>query len=954
MSEGGAANAAGSQGASIIYTPTYYIAAVFLVLVVVSFAIDRTFQLLDKFFVKKKRRDLAEVLRRVRDELMLLGFISLLLSLCGPAISNICVTDAVDTKFLMCPYPNSEAETSEDPKAPESEVLSTPISDFQSNESLRSPPTSQSAKANQTAELEKSLPHARGLLGYEQPLLQRLPSSLHYTSTTTTASHSLSKAQMRVTPRRLLRHHSDEGILPEYANALLPFHHGRSLLGGSSQSESTCPAGMQPFIPLEGLHQLHLFIFIVTLMHIVCSWLVVFLSLLRLRLWRRCEEAAQKACKTMTRRSLSQALRDTLDVTTPASYAARQLRPISVILPSPAAMAASARWTPRAVSHSVHTPRMAMSFQMLRKPSSSRFPVAGVPPKAASAAFLSPRPAEQHGAGRRSTVFGVCDSSACASAGAGAGADAVAGAGASASAGAGEGTAATAAAATAVVEDCSAGGATAVSGTVFLFAAGPRAGDSKGPMPLVLQTSKSDEVARKTVRFVDVDRPSKSMPHDVTARHASCLLPGGPVRRLQDEAGGNVERVMADVDRSVGEGGESVGAGWMALSNVLMDCSPPCSGLAAKRVDGVPGRKEDGALGGERHALQDITSGAVKDSDVHDEVRRNDARNRWNEVDVHAERDGEGKGLGKDNECDDEGEEDDDEGEEEDDEGEEDDDGGERNGSNTLEGEVQGKTRLPIRLILSLTFSSVFLQLGAVAQEDYNTMRMAFIHNHRLSPRFDFHAFLVRSMGMDFLSVVGTAWYIWLYVIVTILFDIYGWNEQFWLSFVPLIMALVIGTKLKYITAKLAFDSQGDGEGLGSGHQHRHQHLMRLRNSLFWFHRPQFLLRLLHIMLFMNSFCLAQVTFDAIVFSLAKCSAGNHHPYWQYIVLVPVSVFTLFWCSFVTLPLYALVTNMGSNPKAAMFNEEVLEKLKWWRKRAQKRRVVDFRGVLKKVRCHKD
>ena len=167
-------------------------------------------------------------------------------------------------------------------------------------------------------------------------------------------------------------------------------------------------------------------------------------------------------------------------------------------------------------------------------------------------------------------------------------------------------------------------------------------------------------------------------------------------------------------------------------------------------------------------------------------------------------------------------------------------------------------------------------------------------------------------------------------------------------------MALVIGTKLKYITAKLAFDSHGDGEGLGSGHQHRHQHLMRLRNSLFWFHRPQFLLRLLHIMLFMNSFCLAQVTFDAIVFSLAKCSAGNHHPYWQYIVLVPVSVFTLFWCSFVTLPLYALVTNMGSNPKAAMFNEEVLEKLKWWRKRAQKRRVVDFRGVLKKVRCHKD
>ena len=375
----------------MIYTPTYSIALVLLVLVVVSIAVEQLFHVLDQFFVRTKQRELAEVLHRIRDELMLLGFISLILSLCGPGISKICVKDPFNSRFLTCPYPYSESATDADAGSPAQEPLLPPPP--VSNDSF--PPPSSFPLSNQTAKF--SVLQGRGLSSLPQEssfntLVERfsfLPGSFRYL---TTRRHLRNKDSL--IPHPLL---DDAGVRSQHL-------HGRFLEG--SAGESTCPVGMQPFITQEGLHQLHLFVFLVTLLHIIFSWLAIFLALLRLRIWRQWEEAAQKECKSMTRRSLSKALHKNLNATVPSSYAARQLLPMSVLQPSPIAMVTGGTLVPNAPG--------SRALQPPGRSASSRFNIASLLPQTAPAkpsSLLSTREVDVAGVGEGYQGRGGADDS---------------------------------------------------------------------------------------------------------------------------------------------------------------------------------------------------------------------------------------------------------------------------------------------------------------------------------------------------------------------------------------------------------------------------------------------------------------------------------------------------------------------------------------------------------------
>ena len=463
----------------------------------------------------------------------------------------------------------------------------------------------------------------------------------------------------------------------------------------------------------------------------------------------------------------------------------------------------------------------------------------------------------------------------------------------------------------------------------------------------MLAASRGRASAASKAAELPVVTASKSLPREVKSLHFSGGLHGEQGGRSEgrDVRGGSCEVAG---ERSTGQPtarwSQSVALSGRAVLGVREEGTERENGGGSLAMGAAGGIKTSGGNGCSLSAVR-TGGGVIEDYEnsevlLVDEVDPNDARNRSFE--------GSGRSAVTSNE----------EGEGVEREGTE--GGGEGLGESTgssLERSNDMQQRLPFRLVLALTLSSFFLQLGAVSQADYSTLRMAFIHNHRLSPTYDFHAFLLRSMRMDFLAIVGTAWYLWLYVISTVLFNIYGWNEQICLCFVPLFMALVIGTKLKYITAKLALDSQESSDREREGEGEGSDILMRPRNSLFWFHRPQFLLSLLHFMLFMNSFSLAQTAFDAAMFGMHKCPGGRY-PLWQYIVQVAVSLLTQFWCSFVTLPLYALVTHMGSDPKAAVFGEDVLERLRGWRRRHRpgnkKGRVIPLKSIVAKSRTRDD
>ncbi|XP_020109540.1 MLO-like protein 15 isoform X4 [Ananas comosus] len=84
------------------YEPTWVVAAVCTVIVVISLAVERFIHYLGKFLKRKKQDALVRALEKLKEELMLLGFISLLLTVFQGLISHVCVPESFVSHMLPC------------------------------------------------------------------------------------------------------------------------------------------------------------------------------------------------------------------------------------------------------------------------------------------------------------------------------------------------------------------------------------------------------------------------------------------------------------------------------------------------------------------------------------------------------------------------------------------------------------------------------------------------------------------------------------------------------------------------------------------------------------------------------------------------------------------------------------------------------------------------------------
>ncbi|CAH9144207.1 unnamed protein product [Cuscuta epithymum] len=105
-------------------------------------------------------------------------------------------------------------------------------------------------------------------------------------------------------------------------------------------------------------------------------------------------------------------------------------------------------------------------------------------------------------------------------------------------------------------------------------------------------------------------------------------------------------------------------------------------------------------------------------------------------------------------------------------------------------------------------------------------------------------------------------------------------------------------------------------------------------DDLFWFNRPRLILFLVSFVLFQNAFELAFFAWTWYTFGLRSCF---HEHLEDIIIRFAMGIIIQVLCSYVTLPLYALVTQMGSNMKPTIFNENVARALKGWHHTAKKR-----------------
>lgn len=238
--------------------------------------------------------------------------------------------------------------------------------------------------------------------------------------------------------------------------------------------------------------------------------------------------------------------------------------------------------------------------------------------------------------------------------------------------------------------------------------------------------------------------------------------------------------------------------------------------------------------------------------------------------------------------------------------------------------------------IVSWTISFFKQFYHSITKSDYIVLRQAFIKEHCLSsPTFNFHKYLMRTLEVDFRKVVSISWYLWLFVVVFLLLNVAGWNSYFWLSFLPLILLLFVGAKLEHIIIRLAQEALQknvhDHEAQQVTERKRDHEATSVKPSdeHFWFGRPAIVLYLIQFILFQNSFEIAFFFWILCTYGLKSCIIEEL----GFIVTrLIMGVIVQVLCSYSTLPLYALVTQMGSSFKEGIFDEAMGSTLKIWAK----------------------
>ncbi|KAK8545549.1 hypothetical protein V6N13_066827 [Hibiscus sabdariffa] len=219
---------------------------------------------------------------------------------------------------------------------------------------------------------------------------------------------------------------------------------------------------------------------------------------------------------------------------------------------------------------------------------------------------------------------------------------------------------------------------------------------------------------------------------------------------------------------------------------------------------------------------------------------------------------------------------------------------------------------------------SFFKQFYAsVTKSDYVTLRLGFIMMHcKGNPKFNFHKYMIRALEDDFKHVVG---------IRQVLYEIVCWHTYFWIAFIPFALLLAVGTKLEHVISQLAHEVAEKHAAIEG------ELVVTPSDDHFWFHRPRIVLFLIHFILFQNAFEIAFFFWVWVQYGFDSCVMGQV----RYIVpRLVIGVFIQGLCSFSTLPLYAIVTQMGSSFKKAIFEEHVQLGLIGWAQKAKKKKTL--------------
>ncbi|KAE8010766.1 hypothetical protein FH972_007102 [Carpinus fangiana] len=228
-------------------------------------------------------------------------------------------------------------------------------------------------------------------------------------------------------------------------------------------------------------------------------------------------------------------------------------------------------------------------------------------------------------------------------------------------------------------------------------------------------------------------------------------------------------------------------------------------------------------------------------------------------------------------------------------------------------------TRIPLFFYVGCFFRQFF---RSVSKSDYLTVRNGFI-----TP-IPYNQFGVYEFTDFLFDVVGSP-VLWASFVIYLLLNVNGWQALFWASLIPAIIILAVGTELQAILTKMALEIS-ERHAVVQGIP-----LVQGSDKYFWFGWPQLVLHLIHFALFQNAFQITYFLWIWYSFGLTSCFHNNLK---LAIIKLCLGVAVLCICSYVTLPLYALVTQMGSSMKKSIFDEQTSKALKKWHMAVKKKR----------------
>lgn len=132
-----------------------------------------------------------------------------------------------------------------------------------------------------------------------------------------------------------------------------------------------------------------------------------------------------------------------------------------------------------------------------------------------------------------------------------------------------------------------------------------------------------------------------------------------------------------------------------------------------------------------------------------------------------------------------------------------------------------------------------------------------------------------------------------------------------------------MGAHLEHIITRLARDVVESGaEAVQPSDDH------------FWFNNPNIIIYLIHFILFQNSFEIAFFFWVWTTYGFDSCVMEKV----GYIVTkLVLGAIVQVLCSYSTLPLYAIVSQMGSMYKPSVFNQSALDLISNWREERSRR-----------------